>query len=263
MPLPALPVTPDLARRLAGRPLLLLLDVDGTLAPIAQRPNEAAVPEDTRHLLEQLVTAKDTHVAIVSGRAAENAREIVNVDGVWVIGNHGIEVAPPNRTPSVREEVAPFAERVRSASQQVSEIAKEHSGIIIEDKQWTASVHYRLADPSIVPELATRVLEIAEGQGLVVRQGKLTWELRPPMPIDKGSTALELAAELGALSEGASVLAAGDDRTDEDMFTALRAAFPPAVTVWVEHEGVDFETAAEFAVENTDRLRDLLRSIER
>ena len=84
-----------MAQRLAGSPLLLLLDVDGTLAPIAERPEYAVVPPATQRVLVELVALPDTHVAIVSGRSARDARRLVNVKDVWVLGNHGIEVARP------------------------------------------------------------------------------------------------------------------------------------------------------------------------
>ena len=256
-------MTPALARRLDGRPLLALLDVDGTLSPIAPRPAEAVVPDATRRVLKDLIALPDSHVAIISGRAAEDARRIVGVDGVWVIGNHGIEVAPPNRTPSVPESVAPFGERVGKASEQISAFARNLPGVIVENKRWTASVHYRVAAPSIVPELTVRVAEIAEAQGLKVTHAKKTLEVRPPITINKGTAAIELARSLDALGEGASLLVAGDDRTDEDMFRAVRPSQPAAVTVWVAHEIPEFETAAEFTVSSTDALRQLLESIVR
>src|SRR3954467_6681926 len=102
MATPALPLSPMLCNRLAGRPLLLLLDVDGTLAPIAERPEYAAVPPATQRVLAELVGLPDTPVAIVSGRSARDARRLVGVKGVWVLGNHGIEFARPNSPPAVR-----------------------------------------------------------------------------------------------------------------------------------------------------------------
>lgn len=226
MPIPALPLTPTLARRLAGRPLLLLLDVDGTLSPIAPRPGEAAVPEETRRVLSELVATPETHVAIVSGRAVADALRMVGVSGVWAIGNHGIEIAPPNGAAMVREDIAPFADQIKAASARVSDVARDLLGVLVEDKRWTASVHYRLADPVIVPGLTASVVQIASEYGLIVKHAKKTLELRPPVQVDKGTAALEVARAIGATGSEASIFAAGDDLTDEDMFNALRVSLP-------------------------------------
>jgi trehalose-phosphatase len=263
VPTPALPLTPTLVRRLAGSPLLFLLDVDGTLSPIAPRPAEAIVPEETRRVLSELVAMADTYVAIVSGRAVDDALRMVSVDGLWAIGNHGIEIAPPGGAPMVREDIAPFAEQVARATAIISEVARDIRGTSVEDKRWTASVHYRLADPAVVPGLTARVVQIASEYGLIVKHAKKTLELRPPVQVDKGTAALEVASALGATGTNASIFAAGDDLTDEDMFNALRVSFPGAATVWVAHDSATWATAAEFSVPDTDALRDLLSEIAR
>lgn len=242
--------------------MLLLLDVDGTLSPIAPRPGDAMVPEETRAVLRELVAQPDTYVAIVSGRAVDDARRIVGVTGVWTIGNHGIEIAAPNSVPVVREDVAPYGEQVVGAASRVSDSVKDIQGVIVEDKRWTASIHYRLADPAVVPGLTARVVQIASEFGLVVKHGKKALELRPPVQVDKGTAALDVAAVVGATEGDASIFAAGDDLTDEDMFNALRVSQPSAVTVWVTHDA-PYTTAAEFSVANTDALRDLLAEIVR
>ena len=90
---------PDLlipAARLAGRPLLLLLDVDGTLAPIAPHPTLAHVPDNTRRLIAALAATPGVTVVLVSGRAAPDAKRLVGVERVWTVGNHGAEIIAPN-----------------------------------------------------------------------------------------------------------------------------------------------------------------------
>src|SRR2546423_9055136 len=72
----------------------LIFDVDGTLAPIAPRPEDAAVPEPTRALLRRL-ERRYALVACVSGRRALEARRLVGVDSPTYVGHHGIEVLAP------------------------------------------------------------------------------------------------------------------------------------------------------------------------
>ena len=261
MTMPALPVTREMLGRLSGDPLLLMLDVDGTLSPIAPRPEYAIVPPETRHVVARLAAVPGVYVAIVSGRSADDARGMVCVDDAWVIGNHGIETAAPREPPTAREDVAAFRDRIALAADRTAAIAGAIEGVIVENKRWTLSVHYRLAHPRDVPELTNRVRRAADGLGLRVTQGKEVLEIRPPVDVDKGTAAVALADRLGALHDHASILSAGDDRTDEDMFTSLRRRLPRAVTV---HVGVDphaRQTTAEFSVPNTEAMRELLERV--
>ena len=259
MTLAALPMTDALATRLSGSPLVLFLDIDGTLAPIAPRPEYALIPAETRDALTALVQLPGVHVAIVSGRSAGDAARLVAMDGVWIIGNHGFEIAAPNEAPAARPDVAMYEERVARAASRCAEFAAEIEGVIVEDKHWTLSVHYRLAHPQFVPEIRERMEAIARETELRLTSGKEVLELRPPVAVDKGTAAVELARRLGACADGGSSLFAGDDRTDEDAFRELREACSHAVTIRVAAEPVD--TAAEFCLPDTDAVRELLNAV--
>jgi trehalose 6-phosphate phosphatase len=260
---PALPLTPALERRLSGRPLVLFLDVDGTLSPIAPRPEEAVVPDATKQVLRTLASLPDCHVVIVTGRAAGDARRMVDVDDSWLIGNHGIEVAPPRAAPMVRDDIAAFEPTINSAIERAMVLAREIPGVLVENKQWSLTVHFRLATDRIEARLEPAVAAIGRELGLKLIRGKKVFELRPPMDVDKGTAVVSLARDLGALGESASVLCAGDDRTDEDAFRALRAAKPDSVTVRVvEDEAVSLTTtAAEFTLSDPGAMRELLERI--
>lgn len=246
--------------RLGGSPLLLLLDVDGTLAPIVDRAELAMVPEETRRIVAELAARPDVHLALVSGRAAADARRMVDVDGAWVLGNHGCEVLEPDGATTVDPAVVPYASAVAGAAQRLSRLTAPARGVMVEDKRWTVSVHYRLADPAFVPRLREMVAEVARESGLHVLAGKMIFELRPPVAVDKGTAVIALAERLGALAPGASIFFAGDDRTDEDAFRLLRHGVPEAVTVRVDPDDPS-GTAAEFAVQGTDEMRALLKRI--
>jgi trehalose-phosphatase len=240
---------------------MLLLDVDGTLAPIAPRPEYAVVPPQTHQLLRDFTGLPHTFVAVISGRSAEDARRLVCGEDLWVIGNHGLEIAPPNEPPRARPEVAQYVRALAEACARFTEIAARESGVLVEDKRWTLSVHHRLAHPRIVPDLLASVQQIAEANGLRMTRGKEVLEIRPPIDVHKGTAAVDLARALGALDAGASLLSAGDDRTDEDAFRALRAAQPNAVTVRVGADAAAPDTIAEFCVDDTDGMRELLTAV--
>lgn len=263
MPPSALPLSQALESRLAGNPLALFLDIDGTLSPIAPRPEYAIVPGPTQAVLNSLASTPGVHVIVVTGRSADDGRRLVCTDLAWVIGNHGFEIAAPGHTPSARADVAGFEQQVVDATERACRAAErpERHGVIVENKRWTLSVHYRLAHPRIVPELTADVARIAADTGLRMTAGKEVLELRPPVDVDKGTAAVELAEMLGATHDGASLFAAGDDRTDEDMFRALRAHQPRAITVRVGADLPGVETGAEFSVSDTDAMRELLTAV--
>jgi trehalose 6-phosphate phosphatase len=257
----ALPVSSDVAQRLTGDPLLVMLDVDGTLAPIAPTPDAAAVPDDTKRIVAALARCRGVHVALVSGRGAADARRLVGVGHVWVIGNHGIELVSPSGDPVVDERVEPFRERIAGAASRLRSGVAAVPGVLLEDKQLTLAVHYRLADRAVLPRLERVVREVASEYGLRVAGGKEVFELRPPVEIDKGTAVLALAERLGGGQPGSALLFAGDDRTDEDAFRALRERIPRAVTIRVGEPvtGDGSATAAEFVIDDTDDVRTLLR----
>lgn len=274
-----LPITGPVAERLDESPLAIMLDVDGTLAPIAPRPRDALVPLETRRTIAALTTLPGVRVALVSGRAAADARRMVGVANVWVIGNHGFEVVSPEGEEWEQPELLPWRSAVARAARRIGVLVAPVPGVLLEDKGWTLSVHYRLADPQVVPRLVETVTQAAEPLGLRVMHGKMLVEVRPDARVDKGTAVIRLATELGALpglgsgrpgvesdaadggggggEMGGSALFVGDDNTDEDAFRALRTRSRRVVTVRVMHDE-DVATAAEFSVRDPADVRLLL-----
>jgi trehalose-phosphatase len=182
----------------------LILDVDGTLSPIAPRPELAVIPDETRAELRRLAGVY-LLVACLSGRAGDDARRLVGVPEVEVVGNHGLELSP--HAPAYSERMAYFRDEI---------------GLPVEDKGLTLSYHYREAgnEAAARAELES-VAERAAADGLVAGWGRKVLEIRPPVEADKGTAVRELVARAGATGAG---LYAGDDATDLDAFAGLRAA---------------------------------------
>ena len=178
----------------------VLLDVDGTLAPIVARPELAEVPEETRAELRRLVE-RYALVACVSGRSGEEARRLVGVDGVVYVGVHGLELAP--EAERWREMLRPFAQL---------------EWPWLEDKGLTVALHWReAANEQAARTELQRVAERAEAAGLEARWGRKVLELRPPVEADKGTAVRTLLEERGLRR----ALYAGDDTTDLDAFRGL------------------------------------------
>jgi trehalose-phosphatase len=257
----ALPVSPALAARLSGSPLAIFLDIDGTLAPIAPRPDAARVPPETLVIVAELTHLRDVHVAVVTGRSVDAARRLVPLDHVGVIGNHGFEILGDDGAMIVTPEALRFRDALDAAGARLAEIERRYPSVVVEDKTWTLSLHYRLAPREIVPDVTRLVTSAASDLGLLVTSGKEVLELRPPIAVNKGTAVVELAKRLGALDPDAAAIYIGDDRTDEDAFHALRAAAAHGVALRVGHPEQGERTNAEFFVESPAQVSDFLHAL--
>ncbi len=238
--------------------LVLLLDVDGTLAPIAPRPEDAEVPPETRAVVAELAALPDVTVSLVSGRAAADAARVVDVPNVWVIGNHGAERVAPDGTAEVQAEVATFQPAMRAAAAELEGVLRDVPGAIVEDKRLTLSVHYRLAPLEDQPTILAAAHAVAARHGLRTKAGKMVIEVRAPVHVDKGTAVVAFLVRIAAPAD-AGILFVGDDVTDEDAFIQLAAHAPSAVTVRVA--GPDVTTAAEWVVPTPAAVRVLLARI--
>jgi trehalose 6-phosphate phosphatase len=210
------------ARAAAAAPhaAALLCDIDGTISPIAPTPAEATVPEPFRDLLQALVERLGL-VAFVTGRALEDARRMIPLEGAAYVGTHGLETMTPGGALTAE----PQAERYAAAIHEVAEAAArdldcEALGIVIEDKRTVLAIHYRLArDPAATRhEIIARVIEPARERGLAIASGHFAFEVRPPLPFTKGTAVRRLLAAGDYLF----AIACGDDLTDVTMFAAVR-----------------------------------------
>lgn len=249
--------TPDIESRLGGSPLVIMLDVDGTLAPIVARPEDAAVSPTTRAILETLVATPNVHVVLVSGRAAGDANAIVGVHGVWTIGNHGFEIVSPGGELETDPDLADQSAAIAQAARELEPIVAAVNGAKLENKRWTLSVHYRLAARDAVPPLRGQVERVAMGLRLRMTDGKEIVEVRPVANIHKGTAVILLGERLHAFDKNASVVFVGDDRTDEDAFRSLRARYARALTIRVDESGED-TTAAEIRLRDPAAVHDFL-----
>jgi trehalose 6-phosphate phosphatase len=236
-------VNADLLAALAEAPqrAAILLDVDGTLAPIATRPEDARVPEETRAEVERLA-GRYGLVACISGRTGEDARRLVGVDGIRYVGSHGLELEP---------EAAEWSDRIRSFAAGVD--------WPVEDKGLTVSFHYRQAgDEEAALAYLEEVAERARAEGLVPRFGRKVLEIRPPVHADKGTAVEHLLSEAGL----ERALYAGDDTTDLDAFRALDGLEVAVRVAVASPEGpAELGQAADLVVGGPEAVAELLRRL--
>jgi trehalose 6-phosphate phosphatase len=232
-----------LVARLAEQPeaVGLLLDVDGTLAPIVDRPEAAAVPEDTRTVLHGLA-GRYALVACVSGRTEEDARRVVGVDELVYVGEHGMGLD----------------RRVDQWSEELDSLVEE-SDWEPERKEYSAAFHYRTADDESAAVASLRKVERrAVELGLRARWGRKVLEVLPPVDANKGTAVRALLSARGLRR----ALYAGDDSTDLEAFRGLDGLDLAVRVAVVSDEGPNqLGREADVIVGGTRELADLLRTL--
>ncbi len=200
--------------------LLLLLDFDGTLSPFEDHPGRARLPAKTKALVRLLGARPRVKVAVISGRAVSDIRSRVGLRSVYYAGNHGLEIEGPGL--SFRHpEGAALKPALRDLARDLRAMSGCLRGVVVENKGMSLSLHFRrlpAADRDRLRTVLRAARLITNGLPLRWRRGHEVWEVVPDARWDKGRAALRLLSHL----RHPFPIALGDDRTDEDMFRALR-----------------------------------------
>lgn len=228
--------------------MLCAFDFDGTLAPIVPKPEDAAMPSQ---ILQRLVAlSRYAPVAIVTGRAIADIAPRLGFEPDYLVGNHGLEGVPgwQGRSDAFAQQCRDWKEMLTAALQDSS---RYDSGIAIEDKRYSLSVHYRHARDPVKAEaqLAELLPRLQPAPRIVA--GKCVFNVVPQNGADKG-VALE---ELMRVSGARHTLYAGDDVTDEDVFRLKRE---DVLSVRVEHAD---DSAADFYLEDWPQMAMLLDAL--
>jgi trehalose 6-phosphate phosphatase len=234
--------------------LFVALDFDGTLAPLAARPEAVRLPAATAQALRALAARADVRVAVVSGRPLSDLRPRVGLVRAAYAGNHGLEAAAGGwrwTHPGLGGRRAALR-RVRAEARRLCRLAP---GAWVEDKGASLSVHVHAVRSAAGESALAGALAAAvrRAGGLALKPGKRVYEVRPRLAWDKGR-AVELLRR--RLAPGAACVYVGDDVTDEDAFRRLRGK---ALTVKVGRG----PTAAACRVAGPAAVRRLLEALLR
>ena len=234
----------DLLDRFAEDPgqAALFLDVDGVLAPIVSRPEDARVPDETRAELRRL-HERYALVACISGRAGADARRVVGVPELVYVGSHGLELDA----------------RAGEWGRQLQDFLQDVDWPATENKGLTASLHYRGSEDEDAARAALENVKArAQGAGFVARFGRKVLEILPPLEVHKGTAVRQLLAE----RELKRALYAGDDTTDLDAFRALEGLeLAVRVAVSADEGPRELREAAEIVVGDPSEFAALLRRL--
>lgn len=236
----------------------VISDVDGTLSPIVDVPEEAAVTERARAALHELQGSLPL-VAVVSGRGAADVFERVAIPGLVAVGNHGLE-RWTGEGPALDPRAVPYRPALIAAAEAIRPLLEP--GMTLEDKGPTLTVHYRRAErpQETAVRLAPQISAIAAAEGLRVHDGRMIFELRPPLDLHKGTAFADLVAEfnLGA------ALYLGDDTTDVDALGTARRlreagdCLAYGVGVWSPGGPPSVASAADLLATDVADVEDLL-----
>jgi len=196
-----------------------MLDFDGTLAPIVADPRSARMDARTRAALGNI--AQKYPVAIITGRSLAFIRRKVTFRNMAFAGNHGFEFFIHGKAQSftLPKRVAIALEEMRV---QMRELVRRHTGVVLEDKTHTLSLHYRFAPRHEHAKIRAAVRVAAKATKYIrIIDGVLVYNILPAVQRDKGVAATFMYARLARRAQFVPLFI-GDDHTDEDAFKALR-----------------------------------------
>jgi len=240
--------------------LALLLDYDGTLAPICPHPDLAVLPPEAKRVLERLSHMPDVYIAVVSGRNVDNVKEMVGIEDITYAGNHGLEILHPDGTKFVHPMPLAYEEKVRTLLKQLQE-ELTHGGAWVENKGAVLTFHYREVPIMERPELIRKVHAMMVENGFSVGHGHCVLEARPPVLWNKGRASIYILRTAFGVDwhERVRIIYAGDDITDEDAIVALKGM---AMTFRVTPSHT-VRTQANRRLPSTDSVLMMLKWVER
>jgi trehalose 6-phosphate phosphatase len=239
---------------LCRSPFGLITDVDGTISEIAPSPQQARVSPACREHLAAL-TGKVELVAAISGRPVLEVREMVGIEGMVYIGNHGLE-RWQNGTVEFSPGVEEYPAKVLAALEKLGNLL-DIEGLAFENKGVALAIHYRLCTDR--DRARQTILKIVETSALAnqfrVLEGKMVVELRPPLDVNKG-TAVEDLVERYQLRGGMYI---GDDMGDIDAFRVMHQKGFSSLCVIADETPDDVSREADYSVNGVSDVARFLK----
>ena len=219
-------VADAVARRVGDRHLLLLTDYDGTLAELAPTPAEAVLTDAAREALRRVAAIDRLTLGVVSGRRLSDVSERVGSPVAYVAGLHGLEIE--GRSAAFRHySLNPARPIIDKLATEAALHLSWCPGVLLENKTYALTCHVRLVPDELAESalgtfeaIAEPYLEVGTLRMLI---GARAMELLPAADWNKGRAVDWIRRQVSRkVGQTVPVLYLGDDRTDEDAFTALR-----------------------------------------
>ena len=205
--------------------VLLMLDFDGTLSPIAPTPKKAVLPPAVKAELKKISSILPA--IIISGRSLRDIKNKIKIKGLHYAGNHGSEWQIGGKKTNYFPGAKPARGIVKKIANKLEPLAQNYPGVLLENKNLSISIHYRKIDPLLISKFKKDVEKITKPlikiYHLRILKGKKVTELRPYLNWNKGKFALFVRRLFEKkLKRKLLPLYVGDDITDEDAFSVLK-----------------------------------------
>ena len=236
---------------------LIFLDFDGTLVSIASTPDAVNLDPEIKKILRNLSGTGHARLVILSGRPLKELSAYLKMKNIILAGNHGLEIKGGGISLPAR---AKQARRLRHfiglVSQKFKIAFNYYSGVWIEDKKFTLSIHFRnlpVREEATFRTLIRFFKQKYRRYPIIWTQGKKVVEIRPSIYWGKGETVMYLLKK----DRGALPMAIGDDQTDEDMFRVLKK-IRNSVTI---HVGRSKSSLAGYYLNSTKEVKEFLKKL--
>ncbi len=249
--------------RAKGMKPILFLDYDGTLTPIVNRPEQARLAPASRKVLASLADKKNWTIVVISGRGLIDVKKRVGIKGLIYAGNHGLEIVGRG-VRFLHPQALRTKKIMRLLARRLTRQFTDISGIQVEDKVFTLSIHYRRVSRKAVPQaqklLLSSLEDVLKKRVVSLAHGKKVWEVRPNTHWNKGAAVTYLKKCLTETNGKIRPLFYfGDDVTDESAFKTLRRR---GLTVRVTRKPQE-PTAAKFYLRNSAAVIRILKILSK
>ena len=238
-----------------AKSILLVCDFDGTLVGIKSTPQEVYLPQNVKQIITLLAKDKRNIFGIISGRPLSEIKKLVGINSIFYVGNHGFEIKLPKKKKFVHPQAKKATRFIKNLVKELKRELSAYKEILIEDKTYTLSVHYRNCPRSQIASLKRDVRSIClplvkEGK-IKVTEGKKVIEIRPPIDWNKGEALLWIEEKIK--SPKSLTVYIGDDKTDEDAFAQVKKG----LSIFVGKKKED--SCAEFYLEKPKEVINFLK----
>jgi len=250
----------------SAKTLILLVDYDGTMTPIVNRPEDAIISDDARKTLRLLSVLPNLTVGVISGRSLRDTASKVGLLGVVYVGNHGMEIKELSGITTIDPAVRMSQPIIHNLYRVLVKNLSQIKGVQVEYKGLSLSIHYRLVDEDMlhdVKRIFEDAIDIARKAGDIrITHGKKVFEIRPAVDINKGNAVKVLIDKYrkGNPIDSMALLPiyVGDDLTDEDGFHAVEE-YENGLSVFVGSPQT--QSAARYYLHSTAEVNEFLKML--
>lgn len=238
-----------------NKTLALLLDYDGTLAPIADHPDKTIMSIAIETIVNKLAKNPNIFLAIISGRALDDIKNKIGINGITYAGNHGLEIESADNS---RHDYVLSEEILENYNRLVKDLQENavKNNAWVEDKRISLSFHYRAVPVNMKEAIKQEAKRIIEKHGYTANAAHEALEAKPPVVWNKGEASVFLLKQQFGEDwpKKVNVVFVGDDTTDEDAMKKLQGV-GKSFRISSDPE---IKTFADFRLTSQDLVGDLL-----